>query len=190
MAMSRLPKDYEDGRFHLLALGICVHLEYMRISVFCGLNKHGGTPPIAPSGHSEVARDATRMMGVMYPPEAMINGAGSVKTILATLGKGHLELPPEVTGYVSLQQQKSSNEANWATDGESVMEDISLFRYVSRSLLQVSSHVLMQLPPRLRILINTEQFLNSISMVDEDGNIITPGNWAHAPNAAHADTPP
>jgi hypothetical protein len=70
------------------------------------------------------------------------------------------------------------------------MEDVSLFRYVSRSLLQLSSHVLMQLPPRLRVLINTEQFLNSISMVDEDGNIITPGNWAHAPNAAHADTPP
>jgi len=65
-----------------------------------------------------------------------------------------------------------------------------LFRYVSRSLLQVSSHVLMQLPPRLRVLIDTEQFLNSISMVDEDGNVITPGNWAHAPNAAHADTPP
>ena len=27
-------------------------------------------------------------------------------------------------------------------------------------------------------------------MVDEDGNIITAGNWSHAPNAAHADTPP
>ena len=48
----------------------------------------------------------------------------------------------------------------------------------------------MQLPPRLRVLIDTEQFLNSISMVDKDGNVITPGNWAHAPNAAHADTPP
>ena len=207
MAMSRLPKGYEDGRFHLLALGIYVRLDFMKILVFCGLNKHGGTPPIAPSGHSEVAHDATRMMGVMYPPEAMINGAGSVKTILATLGKGYLELPPEVTGYAfvfsvlfskskliffcrSLQQQKASNEANWATDGESVMEDVSLFRYISRSLLQLSSHVLMQLPPRLRVLIDTEQFLNSISMVDKDGNVITPGNWAHAPNAAHADTPP
>jgi hypothetical protein len=207
MAMSRLPEGYEDGRFHLLALGIYVRLEYMKILVFCGLNKHGGTPPIAPPGHSEVAHDATRMMGVMYPPEAMVNGSGSVKTILATLGKGYLELPPEVTGYAfvfsvlfsksklmffcrSLQQQKSSNEANWATDGESIMEDVSLFRYVSRSLLQLSSHVLMQLPQRLHVLIDTEQFLNSISMVDNDGNIITPGNWAHAPNAAHADTPP
>ena len=70
------------------------------------------------------------------------------------------------------------------------MEDISLFRYVSRSLLQVSSHVLMQLPPRLQVLIDTEQFLNSISMVDEHGNIVTAGGWAHAPNAAHPDTPP
>ena len=70
------------------------------------------------------------------------------------------------------------------------MEDVSLFRHVSQSLLQVSSHILMQLPPRLCVLINTKQFLNSISMVDEDGNVITPGNLAHAPNAAHADTPP
>jgi hypothetical protein len=90
----------------------------------------------------------------------------------------------------SLQERKSSNEANWATDGESVMEDISLFRYVSRSLLQLSSHVLMQLPRRLQVLIDTEQYLNSISMVDEHGNIITAGDWAHAPNAAHPDTPP
>ena len=99
MAMSRLPKGYEDGRFHLLALGIYVRLDYMKIVAFCGLNKHGGTPPIAPAGHSNVADDAVRMMGVMYPPEAMINGSGSVKMILATLGKGCLELPPEVTGY-------------------------------------------------------------------------------------------
>jgi hypothetical protein len=90
----------------------------------------------------------------------------------------------------SLQERKSSNEANWATDGESIMEDISLFRYVSRSLLQLSSHVLMQLPRRLQVLIDTEQYLNSISMVDEHGNIITAGDWAHAPNAAHPDTPP
>ena len=90
----------------------------------------------------------------------------------------------------SLQECKSSSEANWATDGESVMEDISLFRYVSRSLLQVSSHVLMQLPLRLQVLIDTEQFLNLISLVDEHGNIVTAGGWAHAPNAAHPDTPP
>ena len=113
----------------------------MKIFVFCHLNKHGGTPPIAPSGHSDVTHDTSHMMGVMYPPEAMINGAGSIKTILATLGKGYLELPPEVTGCVfvfsflftkskliflcrSLQQQKASNKAHWATDGESVMEDI------------------------------------------------------------------
>jgi len=90
----------------------------------------------------------------------------------------------------SLQLQKSSNEANWATDGESIMEDASLFRYISQSLLQLSSHILMQLPQRLHVLIDTEQFLNSISMVNKDGNIITAGNWSHAPNAAHADTPP
>lgn len=100
MAMSRLPKGYEAGRFHLLSLGVYARLDFMKILVFCGLNKHGGTPPIAPPGQSVIDPHATRMMGVMYPPESMINGSGSVKTILASLGKGYLELPPEVTGYV------------------------------------------------------------------------------------------
>ena len=101
MAMSHLPKGYEDGRFHLLALSIYICLDYMKIVGFCGLNMHGGAPPIAPAGHSNVADDAVCMMRVMYPPEAMINGSGSVKIILATLGKGCLELPPKVTGYAS-----------------------------------------------------------------------------------------
>ena len=100
MAMSRLPEGYEAGRFHLLALGVYARLDFMKILVFCGLNKHGGTPPIAPPGQLIVDPHAIRMMGVMYPPESMINGSGSVKTILASLGKGYLELPPEVTGYV------------------------------------------------------------------------------------------
>jgi len=100
MAMSRLPEGYEAGRFHLLSLGVYTWLDFMKILVFCGLNKHGGTPPIAPPGQLIVDPHATRMMGVMYPPESMINGSGSVKTILASLGKGYLELPPEVTGYV------------------------------------------------------------------------------------------
>ena len=50
MAMSRLPEGYEAGRFHLLALGVYARLDFMKILVFCGLNKHGGTPPIAPPG--------------------------------------------------------------------------------------------------------------------------------------------
>ena len=48
----------------------------------------------------------------------------------------------------------------------------------------------MQLPQRLHVLIDTEQFLNSISIVNKDGNVITTSNGSHDPNAAHADTPP
>ena len=48
----------------------------------------------------------------------------------------------------------------------------------------------MQLPQRLHVLIDTEQFLNSISIVNKDGNVMTTGNGSHDPNAAHADTPP
>ena len=46
---SRLPSDYEAGRFHLLALGLYVKLEFSMVTHFCGLNLHGGrTLPIAP----------------------------------------------------------------------------------------------------------------------------------------------
>ena len=68
MAMSCLPKGYEDERFHLLALSIYVYLDYIKILAFCGLNKHGGTPPITLASHSKVADDAVHMMGVLYPP--------------------------------------------------------------------------------------------------------------------------
>ena len=50
MAMSCLPEDHEAGRFHLLALGVYVQLDFMKILVFCSLKKHGGTPTIAPPG--------------------------------------------------------------------------------------------------------------------------------------------
>jgi len=45
---SRLPKGYEPGRFHLLALGLYFVLDHLLVPLFCGLAKHVGTPPIAP----------------------------------------------------------------------------------------------------------------------------------------------
>ena len=100
MAMSCLPEDHEAGRFHLLALGVYVQLDFMKILVFCSLKKHGGTPTIAPPGQLIVDPHATHMMGVVYPHEVMINDSGSVKTILASLRTGYLELLPEITGHM------------------------------------------------------------------------------------------
>ena len=45
---SRLPDKYQPGRFHIFAIGMYVIVKPKTTSVFSGLGKHGGTPPIAP----------------------------------------------------------------------------------------------------------------------------------------------
>ena len=96
---SRLPPRYEPGRFHLLALGGYIRLTTTMIMNFCGLYRHGGTPPIAPEGE-EVVEDAYRMMTVCYPPQSMLSGAGVLSTPLASLPRGGLlTLGPEITTY-------------------------------------------------------------------------------------------
>jgi hypothetical protein len=47
---SRLPDGYEPGRFHLFGLGMYTIVKPRIASIFTGLGKHGGTPPIAPDG--------------------------------------------------------------------------------------------------------------------------------------------
>ena len=68
--------------------------------MFCGLNRHGATPPISPLGE-EVLLDAYRMMMVHYPPECMVNGAGIQVVPLATMPKRQEQtlftVPPEAT---------------------------------------------------------------------------------------------
>jgi hypothetical protein len=96
---SRLPLGYETGRFHLLGLGVYVKLEFSMITHFCGLNLHGGTPPIAPEG-AKVEPHAYRLMFVCYPPSSMLGNLNQV-TPLASLPKGvPLNLGPEITSFV------------------------------------------------------------------------------------------
>ena len=47
---SRLPNNYEPGRFHMFGIGMYVIVKPKTASIFSGLGKHGGTPPIAPDG--------------------------------------------------------------------------------------------------------------------------------------------
>ena len=104
VANSRLPKEYESGRFHLLGLGCYFILESLTVMCFSGLRKHGGTPPIAPPG-VEPAEDAYRFMNVCYPPKAMISVAGSYIQPLASLPSRRqqddlLLLGPEITSQM------------------------------------------------------------------------------------------
>ena len=97
IANSRLPSNYESGRFHLLGLGVFVTLEHTMVVNFCGRNLHGGSPPIAPEGE-QVAQHAYRMMCVCYPPSSMLSNAYPQVAPLASLPNGTLlALGPEIT---------------------------------------------------------------------------------------------
>lgn len=74
---SRLPNNYTVSTFHIPRLGIFFTLQNFDSANFCGLNYHGGTPPIAPPGVA-VAKDAVRITFISYPPEKMGDGLGHV----------------------------------------------------------------------------------------------------------------
>ena len=68
---SRIPDDYEPGRFHLFGVGAYITIKPKIASIFNGLSKHGGTPPIAPNGVTP-SEDAIRLVIVLYPPKAIL----------------------------------------------------------------------------------------------------------------------
>lgn len=99
IANSRLPPQYEHGRFHVLILGCYVRLKPSTVVTFCGLMKHGGTPPIAPP-QAVVAQDAYRLMTVCYPPHSILSGSGVHSIPFASLpNKELLKLGPEITSH-------------------------------------------------------------------------------------------
>ena len=99
IANSRLPAGYEPGRFHLLWIGCYFKLSEFTTVTFCGLNRHGGTPPIAPKG-TLPAEHAYRAMVVCYPPQSVISQAGSHIVPFASLPNNKLLfLGPEITSH-------------------------------------------------------------------------------------------
>lgn len=97
ISASRLPSGYESGRFHLLGLGIYFALDPDAVMLFCGLNRHGGSPPIAPQG-APVDPRAARGMMVGYPPSVMMSPSGTHRIPFASMPNGEiLILGPEIT---------------------------------------------------------------------------------------------
>ena len=93
---SRIPDNYEPGRFHLFRMGIFIIIKPKIASIFNGLSKHGGTPPIAPDGVMPL-EDAVRLVIVFYSPKAILSPDKS-SIPLASLPNGTpLVLGPEIT---------------------------------------------------------------------------------------------
>lgn len=202
---SRLPLGYETGRFHLLGLGVYVKLDFSMITHFCGLNLHGGTPPIAPEG-AKVEPHAYRLMFVCYPPSSMLGNLNQV-TPLASLPKGvPLNLGPEITSFVYVlrydivtliltpprdlvEQEIRTNNACWTLDGSVVMDRFSHFRYVSRLTYQLVSYILQQLPCEYECHLDANKFFEAISIsVDAELNSVDtePNSDDAGPNSVDA----
>ena len=93
---SRIPDDYEPGRFHLFGAGMYTILKPRIASLFSGLGRHGGTPPIAPKGVTP-SEDATRLMMVFYCPKAALTGDVISMPLASLPNKTPLILGPEIT---------------------------------------------------------------------------------------------
>ncbi|KAF8067616.1 hypothetical protein FPV67DRAFT_1365498, partial [Lyophyllum atratum] len=145
IANSDIPDDYEYGRFHLLAFGCWIKLTPLRIMTFSGLFKHGGSPPLSPKGVSPVPW-AYRFMTVLYPPKSMLSGAGNqVIGFAAHYFSLLLQLRSD-----SPSSRGVTNESNWARDGEVLMDPPEQFQFYSRSLLQINTYLLRQLPVEMQ----------------------------------------
>ncbi|KAJ7635877.1 hypothetical protein B0H17DRAFT_1217245 [Mycena rosella] len=87
---------------------------------FCGLNYHGGTPPIAPQG-VDVANDAYRMTFISYPPEQMGDGLGHVVVgAMPTAKDPVLKMSAEMqhVDCESRLTRASTTQANFAVVGK------------------------------------------------------------------------
>ena len=93
---SRLPDNYEPGRFHIFGIGMYTILNPKTASIFSGLGKHGGTPPIAPDGVA-LLPTAVRLMIVLYCPKSILSPDGN-SIPFASLPNGMpFMLGPEIT---------------------------------------------------------------------------------------------
>jgi hypothetical protein len=96
ISSSRIPDDYEPGRFHIFGLGMYVIVKPKTAVFFSGLGKHGGTPPIAPAG-VKPAKDAARLVIVFYCPKAALSPMTNVMPLASLPNGTPLFLGPEIT---------------------------------------------------------------------------------------------
>lgn len=96
ISSSRIPDHYEPGRFHLFGLGMYVILKPKTATLFSGLGRHGGTPPIAPKGIAP-SEDAARLMIVLYCPKAVLSPLSNLMPLASLPNGTPLILGPEIT---------------------------------------------------------------------------------------------
>ena len=195
ICISDMPKTYQGGRFHFLVWSAYVLLERNIVVSFCGLQKHGGTPPLAPPG-VEPHPSAIRGTIVLYPPEHSMLSSGDVIMPMCTLPNGSLlSVTPEMLCFEpDAHERKQSEQAAFLVDGSVLHDDTTLFNQFARTQLYVADYLRKQLPPHLRskIRIDPKAFLQSFMLVDGDdnnagSNPLHPDPWPGAPRQIDQD---
>ena len=97
VSISRIPEDYNPGRFFILYPGVFITLNNFASITFSGLRRHGGTPPYAPSNADLVQfRSAVRCTVIHYAPVGQMEGGQ--RYALGSLPNGSVFfIPPEMT---------------------------------------------------------------------------------------------
>lgn len=179
-AASDLLPHWSPGRLHLLARFYVV-LTFLVQLYFCGQHWHGGTPPIVPDGE-DIPDWACRMVIMAYPPKGFVLGNISHSFAALLFSKDPFCLTPEMTGGPHVPSAVWSSRANIAHDGNVVMDNEALFRFIARGFLQVGFEFFQQLPHELGIAVDAQQLLSSITMQTADGTV-SAGDWAEAPDS-------
>ncbi|KAJ6448468.1 hypothetical protein C8R45DRAFT_1115238 [Mycena sanguinolenta] len=180
---SELPDGYHLGRFYIPRLGVHFTLRNFDSVNFCGLNVHGGSPPMAPEG-VDVAEDAIRLTLIQYPPAAMGDGTGHLAVAALPGGNGNdvLKMTKEMQHLdcESRRHRAFSTQANFAQDGEVVNDTRSHVTFMVRLLLLLVIWILNQLPFAYQIRVNSDQFLGSFSFqVNNEREAV--GVWENGP---------
>ncbi|KAJ7638068.1 hypothetical protein B0H17DRAFT_1149274 [Mycena rosella] len=122
---SRLPDTYTLSKFHIPRLGIYFTLRNFDSANFCGLNYHGGIPRLRPR---------------------MGDGLGHV-----VVGAMPTATDPVLKICESRLTRASTTQANFAVDGQVVMDVRAHVIFMARMFLLLLIFLSNQLPPLLRL---------------------------------------
>jgi len=194
---SRLPDNYEPGHFHIFAIGMYIIIKPKTASIFSGLGKHGGTPPIALDS-VVILEDASCFMVVLYCPKSILSPDGNSIPFASLPNGTPLTLGPEITAplcdifliipiyfnlylfqYSGAREPDIMGHCIWAHDARVVMQQTSHLKLMSMGFLQACSFFSEQMPQEVTIDVN--MFLGAFS-IEVDGQCIRPPSWRQSEN--------
>ncbi|KAJ7875413.1 hypothetical protein B0H13DRAFT_2348154 [Mycena leptocephala] len=169
-------------QFHIPRLGIYFTLRNFDSANFCGLNYHGGTPPVAPRGVN-LQKDAYCITFISYPPEKMGEGLGHVVIGAMPTAKDRvLKMSAEMQHIDcdSCINRTYVNDANFAADGQVVMDIRPHCVFIAHMFLLLLIFLSNQLPLVYDFRIDSDRLLSAFSF-EVDGTRESVGPWVNGP---------